>query len=142
MEKLDNDNCPYSKNQIEFIFDEDGELRDEFRRYPTPYKDGFETKYDDISLWGCWASRLEEWREKRLDEIPDWDKVSEAILEQENKKTSKPKGQFPIKDSYTRDEVKAIALAFTRAATPSKYMLGIDERFEELWNMNFNSQDS
>jgi hypothetical protein len=41
------------------------------------------------------------------------------------------------KDSYTLAEVKEIARKFTRAATPSKYIQGIDERFEKIWKLNF-----
>ena len=41
------------------------------------------------------------------------------------------------KDNYTLSEVKEIARKFTRAATPSKYIQGIDERFEKIWNINF-----
>ncbi|MFA7708153.1 MAG: hypothetical protein WCX73_04335 [Candidatus Pacearchaeota archaeon] len=48
-------------------------------------------------------------------------------------------GSFPIKDSYTKEEVKKIALAFTRAATPSKYIEGIENRFEQVWQLNFGS---
>lgn len=48
-------------------------------------------------------------------------------------------GGFPIKDSYTKEEVKKIALAFTRAATPSKYIVGIEDRFEKVWQLNFGS---
>jgi hypothetical protein len=48
-------------------------------------------------------------------------------------------GSFPIKETYTKEEVKKIALAFTRAATPSKYIGGIDDRFEQVWQLNFGS---
>ncbi|MFO7970033.1 MAG: hypothetical protein R6U15_08005 [Candidatus Izemoplasmatales bacterium] len=48
-------------------------------------------------------------------------------------------GGFPIKDTYTKEEVKKIALAFTRAATPSKYIDGIEDRFEKVWQLNFGS---
>ena len=48
-------------------------------------------------------------------------------------------GSFPIKDTYTKEEVKKIALAFTRAATPSKYIGGIEDRFEQVWQLNFGS---
>ena len=48
-------------------------------------------------------------------------------------------GSFPIKDTYTKEEVKKIALAFTRAATPSKYIGGINDRFEQVWQLNFGS---
>lgn len=48
-------------------------------------------------------------------------------------------GSFPIKDTYTKAEVKKIALAFTRAATPSKYIVGIEDRFEQVWQLNFGS---
>lgn len=48
-------------------------------------------------------------------------------------------GSFPIKETYTKEEVKNIALAFTRAATPSKYIGGIDDRFEQVWKLNFGS---
>ena len=48
-------------------------------------------------------------------------------------------GSFPIKDTYTKEEVKKIALAFTRAATPSKYIGGIEDRFEQVWRLNFGS---
>jgi hypothetical protein len=41
------------------------------------------------------------------------------------------------KDSYTLSEVKEIARKFTIAATPSKYIKGIDERFEKIWKINF-----
>lgn len=41
------------------------------------------------------------------------------------------------KDSYTLEEVKEIARQFTRMATPSKFINGIDERFEKLWKLNF-----
>tara|TARA_R110000851_G_scaffold95891_3_gene208203 strand:- start:319 stop:522 length:204 start_codon:yes stop_codon:yes gene_type:complete len=41
------------------------------------------------------------------------------------------------KDSYTLAEVKEIARNFTRAATPSKYIRGIDERFDKVWKINF-----
>jgi len=41
------------------------------------------------------------------------------------------------KDNYTLEEVKEIAIKFTRAATPSKYIQGIDERFEKIWKINF-----
>ena len=44
---------------------------------------------------------------------------------------------FPIKDSYTLEEVKEIAFAFTRAATPSKFILGMEERFNKVWSLNF-----
>lgn len=48
-------------------------------------------------------------------------------------------GSFSIKDNYTKEEVKKIALAFTRAATPSKYIGGIEDRFEQVWQLNFGS---
>ena len=48
-------------------------------------------------------------------------------------------GSFPIKETYTKEEVKKIALAFTRAATPSKYIGGIEDRFEQVWQLNFGS---
>ncbi len=48
-------------------------------------------------------------------------------------------GSFPIKDTYTKEEVKKIALAFTRVATPSKYIGGIEDRFEQVWQLNFGS---
>jgi hypothetical protein len=48
-------------------------------------------------------------------------------------------GSFPVKDTYTKEEVKKIALAFTRAATPSKYIGGIEDRFEQVWHLNFGS---
>lgn len=48
-------------------------------------------------------------------------------------------GSFPIKETYTIEEVKKIALAFTRAATPSKYIGGIEDRFEQVWRLNFGS---
>jgi len=41
------------------------------------------------------------------------------------------------KDSYTLSEVKEIARKFTRAATPSEYIKGIDERFDKIWKINF-----
>lgn len=41
------------------------------------------------------------------------------------------------KDNYTLTEVKEIARQFTKAATPSKYIQGIDERFEKIWKLNF-----
>lgn len=48
-------------------------------------------------------------------------------------------GSFSTKDTYTKEEVKKIALAFTRAATPSKYIVGIEDRFEQVWRLNFGS---
>ncbi len=48
-------------------------------------------------------------------------------------------GSFSIKETYTKEEVKKIALAFTRAATPSKYIGGIKDRFEQVWQLNFGS---
>jgi hypothetical protein len=48
-------------------------------------------------------------------------------------------GSFPVKETYTKEEVKKIALAFTRAATPSKYIGGIEDRFEQVWHLNFGS---
>ena len=41
------------------------------------------------------------------------------------------------KDNYTLSEVKEIARKFTIAATPSDHIQGIDERFEEIWKLNF-----
>ena len=41
------------------------------------------------------------------------------------------------KDKYTLKEVKEIARKFTRAATPSNYIQGVDERFEKIWKINF-----
>lgn len=38
---------------------------------------------------------------------------------------------------FSLEEVKEIARKFTRAATPSKFIVGIDERFEQVWNLNF-----
>lgn len=40
-------------------------------------------------------------------------------------------------NNYTKEEVRKIALDFTRAATPSKFIIGIDERFNEVWKLNF-----
>ena len=40
-------------------------------------------------------------------------------------------------NNYTKQEVRKIALDFTRAATPSKFIKGIDERFNEVWKLNF-----
>jgi len=48
-------------------------------------------------------------------------------------------GGFPIQDNYTKEQVKEIARAFTRMATPSKFIGGIDERFEKVWILNFGS---
>jgi hypothetical protein len=48
-------------------------------------------------------------------------------------------GSFPVKDTYTKEEVKKIALVFTRAATPTKYIGGIEDRFEQIWHLNFGS---
>jgi hypothetical protein len=39
--------------------------------------------------------------------------------------------------TYTIEEVKQIALMFTRAATPSKFIHGIEERFNKVWKLNF-----
>lgn len=59
-----------------FMFVE-GVLKDDFRLYPTPQKDGLETEYrDGTVIHGPWATRCERWAEQRLDRIPDWDKVS------------------------------------------------------------------
>jgi hypothetical protein len=57
----------------------------------------------------------------------------------ENLNISDVSGRFPIKDTYTKEEVKEIARAFTRAATPSEFIRGIDERFDKLWKLNFGS---
>jgi hypothetical protein len=66
-----------------------------------------------------------------------------AGMEKENINTKNTSNvvssKFPIKDTYTKEEVKEIALAFTRAATPSKYIFGIEDRFEQLWQLNFES---
>ena len=51
-----------------------------------------------------------------------------------NKKES---NLFEIKDYYSIDEVKQIAYSFTRAATPSEFILGIEERFNKVWDLNF-----
>ena len=48
-------------------------------------------------------------------------------------------GSFPIQDTYTKEQVKEIAKAFTRMATPSKFIEGIDDRFEKVWQLNFGS---
>lgn len=67
-------------NLIDFMFEENGDLKDAFRRYPTPQKDGIETAYADKSVMGPWATRIERWQEQNLDRIPDWEKV-EAYLD-------------------------------------------------------------
>jgi len=41
------------------------------------------------------------------------------------------------KDTYTLAELKEISLMFTKAATPSEFINGIEERFEKLWRLNF-----
>jgi hypothetical protein len=69
---------------LAFMFDADGSLKDDFRRYPTPQKDGFETDYSQSVLLGPphkllsgpWVTRIERWEEQNLDRIPDWNKVS------------------------------------------------------------------
>jgi hypothetical protein len=64
-------------------------------------------------------------------------------MKNKDSKTEKPcnidivSGSSFRKDSYTLAEVKEIARKFTRAATPSKYIQGIDERFEKIWKLNF-----
>ena len=50
---------------------------------------------------------------------------------------NKESNQFEIKDYYSIDEVKQIAYSFTRAATPSEFILGIEERFNKVWDLNF-----
>lgn len=67
-------------NLLDFMFDGGGTLKDDFRRYPTPQKDGIETLYCDKSVSGPWATRIEIWEEQNLDRIPDWEKV-EAYLD-------------------------------------------------------------
>lgn len=47
-----------------------------------------------------------------------------------------------MEKSYTLEEVKAIALKFTKAATPSEYIVGIEERFNQVFDINFPSQPS
>jgi hypothetical protein len=54
------------------------------------------------------------------------------IEESTNSDLGAVSGSFPIKDTYTKEEVKKIALAFTRASTPSKYIGGIEDRFEQV----------
>jgi len=64
-------------------------------------------------------------------------------MKKKNTKTEKPcnidivSGSSFRKDSYTLEEVKEIARQFTRIATPSKFINGIDERFEQVWKLNF-----
>lgn len=41
------------------------------------------------------------------------------------------------KEMFTKAEVKEIALKFTKAATPSRLMDGVEERFNKLWDINF-----
>lgn len=65
---------------IDFMFEDNGDLKDEFRRYPTPQKDGPVTRYPDNTLWGTWGTRLDRWQQLNLDRIPDWEKVREHLL--------------------------------------------------------------
>jgi hypothetical protein len=68
-------------------------------------------------------------------------KTEKSKLEAQQEQLNIPavSGSFPLKDSYTKEEVKKIAFEFTRAATPSKYVGGLEDRFEQVWQLNFGS---
>jgi|TARA_B110000908_G_C9790635_1_gene244228 hypothetical protein len=42
--------------------------------------------------------------------------------------------------SFKESEVKEICRNLARICTPSEFIVGIDDRFEEWWKVNFNAR--
>lgn len=64
-----------SNDMLSTIFEDNGDLLDEFRRYPTPQEDGTITTWVDKSVSGSWYERVNQWQDQNLDRIPDWEKI-------------------------------------------------------------------
>jgi len=58
-----------SMDPLSMLFEENGDLKDEFRRFPEP-------KDPDPELQ---ERRTTAWQAANLDRIPDWEKVAEAL---------------------------------------------------------------
>lgn len=54
---------------LSFIFQENGDLKDEFRRYPEPVDTD-----DDLR-----QRRIDQWQLHNLDRIPDWEKIGSYL---------------------------------------------------------------
>lgn len=77
------------------IFQENGDLKDEFRRYPFPDDELSErTQYADKTLYGDVKQRVDNWEKFNLGRIPDWEKVFSHI------ETRMGKPEFTVGNHY------------------------------------------